>query len=370
MNQWVEESKEGATADSLAWFKAQLDAMHSKSTHVIPSTEELERITKEQRDREAALTDLKRQQEEIAKKIEDLQVAPNTGMASTLPSTAVGKDNQGDLMAQLRTALSGKKEEDQNKTLLKALVTHQNKMPGEGGTNTLKPSIVRGVPEMNGGTMADWLANLNKQEEGESDLLKYPLLGEDDSAGRQARARSGMLDGATANIQEKQVWPQQNLGEDWADEDIDFKQLKFGHLVVGETRTIETCTDPAKILGRLRLLRRVAYLKLRGYEWNLIRKMYAAILTSIETKEYSWESNFDRFQTILYRRMVMEGRTHHTDTRTQDREQGGRKRFCRDYNKPEGCPWNSPHTVWFRNGNNAVKRTVYHYCAACLIRDK
>ena len=44
-------------------------------------------------------------------------------------------------------------------------------------------------------------------------------------------------------------------GEDWADEDVEFKQMKFEHLVAGETRMIETCTDPAQILGRLRLLR-------------------------------------------------------------------------------------------------------------------
>ena len=61
-------------------------------------------------------------------------------------------------------------------------------------------------------------------------------------------------------------------------------------------------------MGRLRLLRRKAYLKLRDFEWQLIRKMYAAILTSIETKEYSWESNFDRFETILYRRTWVEAR--------------------------------------------------------------
>ena len=119
-----------------------------------------------------------------------------------------------------------------------------------------------------------------------------------------------MLDKATANIQQKQVWPQQNLGEDWVDEDVEFKQMKFKHMVAGETRTIETCMEPAEILGRLRLLRRMAYLKLRGYEWNLIRKMYAAILTSIETKEYSWESNFDRFETILYRKAAVDHRTH------------------------------------------------------------
>ena len=98
--------------------------------------------------------------------------------------------------------------------------------------------------------------------------------------------------------------------------------------------------------------------------------MYAAILTSIETKDYSWESNFDRFETILYRRAPMETRAHHTETRSNDKEQGGRKRYCREYNRPEGCPKNSPHTTWFGNGPTAVKRTVYHYCAACLVRDR
>ena len=125
----------------------------------------------------------------------------------------------------------------------------------------------------------------------------------------------------------------------------EFRQIKFEHMVTGETRTIETCTDPAQILGRLRLLRRIAYLKLRGYEWNLIRKMYAAILTSIETMEYSWESNFDRLETILYRKAWVEPKQHNNDTRHPDREPGGRKRFCRDFNRPEGCPKNSPHVV-------------------------
>ena len=193
-------------------------------------------------------------------------------------------------------------------------------------------------------------------------------MGEGDPNMRPGKVRSGILDRATTNIQQKQVWPQQNLGEDWADEDVEFKQLRFEHLVAGETRTIVTCSDPAEILGKLRLLRRIAYLKLRGYEWHLLWKLYTAILTSIETKEYSWESNFDRFETILYRKTAAKGCQHTSDHRT-DREQG-RKRFCRDYNKPEGCPKNSPHTVWFGTGPSAAKRTVYHYCAACLIRDK
>ena len=89
-----------------------------------------------------------------------------------------------------------------------------------------------------------------------------------------------------------------------------------------------------------------------------------AILTSIETGEYSWESNFNRFESILYRRVL-------TD-RMGEREprQEGRKRFCRDFNKLEGCPRNSPHAVCVGSGPSATKKTVYHCCAACIIRDR
>ena len=166
---------------------------------------------------------------------------------------ALGQDpthtsQQESLMQQLRTALSGKKEEDPNKAILKALVMQHNKAPGEGGTNTLRGSILRGITPGTGG-MADWLVNLNKQDEGEFELSHFPLIVDEEA--KSGKVRSGILDRATTNIQQKQVWPQQNLGEDWADEDVEFKQLRFEHLVAGETRTIETCTEPAEILGRL-----------------------------------------------------------------------------------------------------------------------
>ena len=83
---------------------------------------------------------------------------------------------------------------------------------------------------------------------------------------KHTKTRSGMLDKSSTNIRHKEVWPQKNLGEDWAEDEVEFKQLRFEHLVAGETRTIETCSDPAQILGRLHLLRHIAYLKLRGLE--------------------------------------------------------------------------------------------------------
>ena len=288
------------TNTTLSWLQSQISSLgKGKQTTV----EELERQRQEQMEKDAAIQELKSQQEDIQRKLMELQ---GQTKAQANPSNTTADM----LLHQLRSALSGKKEDDPNKALLRALITQQNKSPGEGGTNTLKPDLLSRMVEGENLNMAEWLANLNGQEEGEFDINRFPFPGEEEIQGRQAKARSGILDKATTNIQRKQVWPQQNLGEDWTDEDVEFKQMKFEHLVAGETRTIETCSEPAEILGRLRLLHRLAYLKLRGYEWNLIRKMYAAILTSIETKEYSWESNFDQFETILYRRTAVEGRAH------------------------------------------------------------
>ena len=176
-------------------------------------------------------------------------------------------------VAATQISTSREKEEDPNKVLLKALITQQNKTAAEGGISTLKPMVMNRLLTNEGNTMAEWLANLNKQEEGESELACYGLFGKKMQVKGGGKVKSGMLDKATTNIQQKQVWPQQNLGEDWADEEVEFKQMKFEHLVAGETRTIETCSEPAEILGRLRLLQRIAYVKLRGYDWNLIRKM-------------------------------------------------------------------------------------------------
>ena len=142
------------------------------------------------------------------------------------------------------------------------------------------------------------------------------------------------------------------------------KHMQFEHFVAGETRTIQMATEPSQILGRLKLLRRMAYARLRGYEWPLIRKMYAAILRSIETKENTWESNFDRYETILYRRQPT--------SRKEEKAIGAgiptKKWFCRDWNKGN-CTKTAPHKSWFGTGSNAVQRTVLHMCAVCYMKD-
>ena len=341
------------TNEALTWLESQFSSLRG------PPAKDDEQTRKEQEEKQKAIEDLQKQQELVNKKWQDL-----TG---TIPKTNFNPEpgnwgtdtqmNQQVLMQQLRTSLAGKTDtEDPNKKLLRALITGHNKTQATGGTSTLKPELLTSLLNENSSpnTMAEWLASLNKQDEGESNITKCLNGADIDGGGKPQKVKSGILDRTTYNIQEKQVWPQQNPVQDWADEDVEFKQMRFEHLVAGETRTIETCTDPAQILGRLKLLRRMAYLRLRGYAWHMVRKMYAAILTSIETREYSWESNFDRFETILYcKKSTFEQRSQPEARNGPDKDgrtETSRKRYCRDYNRPEGCPKNSPHPAWFGAG--------------------
>lgn len=181
------------------------------------------------------------------------------------------------------------------------------------------------------------------------------------------KLKSGMLDKATANIEHKEIWPQKNLVEDYADAELDFKQMQYEHFVAGESRTIEMCNDRAQILGRLRLLRRISYLKLRGNEWPRIRTMYAAIVRSIETGECSWESNFDRFEGIL--NVKLKAKVEDQKSRRREGVTGSsaviKDWYCRAYNKPEGCQ--EPKSHWARIGNR--DRFVQHVCASCLLKE-
>ena len=89
--------------------------------------------------------------------------------------------------------------------------------------------------------------------------------------------------------------------------------------------------------------------------------MYSAIVRSIETGENTWESSFDRFESILYRRQAPR------PGREREREPP-KKWFCRDYNKAEGCNKTSPHKA--QVGQAGITKTVLHMCAACWMREK
>ena len=234
--------KDTTSKNMLDWFKSQTEQLTKPPEN--HNNEEEERARQEQEARDKEIRDLKKQQEDIAYRLVTLTGAAHT--ANQPPGTSqneghLSRATQDILLDQLKGTLSSRKEEDPNRLLLKAFITSQNKTTGEGGTNTLKPAILGGIsnPDTNG--MAEWLASLNRQEEGESEIARLTLSGEGDPGTKSQKNRSGILDKATTNIQQKQVWPQQNLGEDWADEDIEFKQLRFEHLVAGNQNHRNLC---------------------------------------------------------------------------------------------------------------------------------
>ena len=191
-----ESARAEASSGAASWLSDQM-------ARVNPDPEKDRR----EQERREAISDLKKQQEEISRKLAELEQPNGAGPVST-PQGTVRAYGEGDkptqeiLMQQIKGILTGRKEEDQNKALLKAFITAQNKAPGEGGTNTLKVSLVNSLLTGEGtNTMADWLANLNRQEESESEISKLPLLGDMEGLPKQGKARSGILDKATTNIQ-------------------------------------------------------------------------------------------------------------------------------------------------------------------------
>ena len=172
---------------------------------------------------EALLEQLQSQQQEIQRQMDAIKAGSKPSSLDPMdPSlaTVLGargpKTDQEMLMEQIRTTLAPKESEvDTNKAILRALITAQNKTSGAGGTSTLKPDIMNKLVGEREFSMAEWLASLNRQEEGESEINKIFSRVDDevDCRGdcRHSKMRSGMLDKSTTNIRHKEVWPQKNL---------------------------------------------------------------------------------------------------------------------------------------------------------------
>ena len=189
--------------DALAWIKTQLGRDNTLDLTNLKDREETAH-------KKTLLDQLHKQQEEIHRQIADLTREEPTGsgwdpLKSIGAGAMGGRTEQELLLEQIRTTLAPKgMEKDPNKILLKALITAQNKTSGQGGTNTLKPDILNRLGGEGEFSMAEWLASLNQQDEGESEISKLLSKLDDDSdcraECRHVNMKSGMLDKATTNI--------------------------------------------------------------------------------------------------------------------------------------------------------------------------
>ena len=185
------------------------------------------------------------------------------------------------------------------------------------------------------------------------------------------KIRSGINAKPTSSVQEQLRYPHFSLGQisGFIGMNLQFHNLTFEQFVAGEVATICNSINLAERQGRTELLQRITQWNLRAsISWAQVRNAYAHILRKIENRETTWEDDWDRYERLIYDKVIT---NHGNNVRTQKQPSSIKKQnetvwFCKNYQKPEGCPKDSPHTG--RIGNQI--RTMIHICATCWLRDK
>ena len=168
----AEEATKETGNQAVAWMRTQLPG----GKEPVAPFDIIEEETPHNR---LLITQLKKQQDELQKQIDDLTTGKEStaDIADLLKSNMSGghrdKSQQELLLEQICTTLAPKDaDKDPNKALLRALITAQNKTAGKAGTSTLRPDLLHKLTGDGEFSMAEWLASLNRQEEGESEINK------------------------------------------------------------------------------------------------------------------------------------------------------------------------------------------------------
>lgn len=182
---------------------------------------------------------------------------------------------------------------------------------------------------------------------------------------KRRSTRSGINAQPSSSVKDQLRYPHFSFGQvsGFIGLNIQFHQLTYGQFIAGELETIHSCCDPQEQRGRMELLHRISQWSLRAnVAWVQIRNTYAHILRKIENREITWEADWDRFEHFIYDKIVQNTKPK---TSASSKPKSEITWFCRMYQKPEGCPKDSPHPG--RIGNQY--RQLHHICAACWLKD-
>ena len=183
--------------------------------------------------------------------------------------------------------------------------------------------------------------------------------------------RSGINARPESSVCEQHTYPQFSLGQlsGYIGQILDYHKLTYEEFMAGELMTIKTARDPTEKVGRLDLLSNIAQWRLRSnVSWPQVRSAYATILRKVENREIDWEADWERQERHIYDKVAPVQTKIQRNTRTTNTSSTGNEVvwFCRNYQKIDGCPKDSPHGG--RVGNTF--KQLYHICAACWLKDK
>ena len=165
-------------------------------------------------------------------------------------------------------------------------------------------------------------------------------------------------------------YPHYSLGQvsGFIGQNLQFHQLTFEQFMAGELATITATTDRVEREGRIELLQRISLWRLRSnIAWPQIRNTYAHIIRRIENRELTWRADWDRFEQHIYDKvMVNQGNVKSDKTKKAAQSGSSDVWFCKQYQKIEGCPKDSPHGGIYKNSY----KSMLHICATCWLKDR
>jgi hypothetical protein len=166
---------------------------------------------------------------------------------------------------------------------------------------------------------------------------------------------------ATDVVKFPQLWPHVTLQDDFSNQSLDFNGLDFRLFVSGELE-IATSLDirEGERAGRLHLLKQLSYLH-GAQEWDIIRKVYIAIVCKIELGSLHWGSCFlNDIQWILRKHTITQPTRKFTAAPALNHDI---LLYCVDFNKGV-CTFKKAHY-----GNIRGKQEwLQHICSKCLCK--
>mgnify|MGYP001547186676 CR=1 FL=1 len=209
-------------------------------------------------------------------------------------------------------------------------------------------------------------------------------------------SKSGLRAKASNRVRFPQIWAHTALQLEFISSELEFASLNFPELVAGE---LEICTSPGtnreEQAGRLRVLKRLAYLKSSQVTNDTIKDIYAAIFRRIELGLANWSSDFS---DIVNNMMVSRANRARANTKqgtgsnsssqqkwanrkqqtwsqkesqmsgreTQPQSSGLSVFFCKDYQRNRCSQPESEHRAHVRG----QEVQVLHICASCYLKDR
>ena len=185
---------------------------------------------------------------------------------------------------------------------------------------------------------------------------------------QKRKLKSGRFAKHSTKVKKTQSWPHNHLDPQFVHHIPKFADLTWDQLVAGELSVIADTKSDRQRMGRIKLLRQLAYWKVRTADFSRVKKLYAAIVSRIEQGKAKWDSDFELMEIMVMGDTGNGGQKSSFGGNKPNKSDSKNTYFCKKFQTGE-CSQslkNNGHT------GQLGSRTVFmvHICAACWLKDK